>query len=846
MGLRERIIERPAPGTCNWPLAHPEYQAWLTRSNLGEHRGLLRLIGHPGSGKSVLIKALAAACAAQAGCPEDHVAKFFFDARGGSDQKSRLGFLKALLFQLLPLCSKTFASFKALFDLEATRRGDKSTVEWNVGELRDTLFEFCSVRRETPIYIFVDATDECEAIESDFTNARTIAIFLQDLADTAYNAKSNINICMSGRRYPAVSIRECAEIYVDEQNSRDLERFVSRELDQFGLESSAKSAIKLNITSSAGGVFLWARLVLSSIAKSFDAGLNMGLPSVFQYQQEAPEPLYRMFDRILEKLSPRAQSKALRLFQWAVLAQRPLSAKEWIHILAFVDVPNLRAMRTWNESIHGVGNMEQLSKRLRDMTGGLLELKMQHTSQGYIRDGLASSTRSLSLASIGSAVAGSMEPSGDGSPVVQFIHLSAYQYFLTGEGFELLGEAAPPDCLGAGHVYIAATCLRYTQLEDITPLLFSSFSPAESVSLSNENQRLVGGEKISRVEDYSRSVGDLSLASFGSSAASSSRRSSLQLPEIPTIPAVVDETSIRNRSQLLSGWLETLHREPSSITPAHQSVAAHLEHPLGFDTQSRHVHSEKTCSPPLSESPDDLPAHETHYLLTEDPVLRIYAIEMFVHHAFAADELGADPSELLDVVERNRDSDDHTGCWHRWCELKDGIWSGTTPTNFATKWNLKTWIEWYSSVPLYRNLLNERVRDTRYPLLADILRGKRSLVSCLSGHIDADVTEKDAWALLHNLATASVKGDATIDRPHSNYDLIEELLNLFAGKGDEILLSRFRSFMSQIGFDVPAFESILARIQASNSTGELSSDAEPQSENTAKSLLNDFFLKAIS
>jgi hypothetical protein len=27
MGLRERMIELSAPGTCAWPLDHPEYQA---------------------------------------------------------------------------------------------------------------------------------------------------------------------------------------------------------------------------------------------------------------------------------------------------------------------------------------------------------------------------------------------------------------------------------------------------------------------------------------------------------------------------------------------------------------------------------------------------------------------------------------------------------------------------------------------------------------------------------------------------------------------------------------------------------------------------------------------------
>ena len=117
MGFRERTIERPASETCWWPPSHLDYQAWLTRSNVDQHRGLLRLMGHPGSGKSVLVKALASACTIHAECSENQVASFFFDACGSSEQKSMLGFLKTVLFQLLPICAKTYSYFNNLYNL---------------------------------------------------------------------------------------------------------------------------------------------------------------------------------------------------------------------------------------------------------------------------------------------------------------------------------------------------------------------------------------------------------------------------------------------------------------------------------------------------------------------------------------------------------------------------------------------------------------------------------------------------------------------------------------------------------------------------------------------------------
>jgi hypothetical protein len=119
-----------------------------------------------------------------------------------------------------------------------------------------------------------------------------------------------------------------------------------------------------------------------------------------------------------------------------------------------------------------------------------------------------------------SAAAGSMEPSN--LDAVQFIHLSACQYFLTGGGFKLLGQTVQPACFGAGHVYIAATCLRYTQLEEMKPLI-----PSRPESFAH----LQDG----RITLHDNSSGtSLSEASFGSSAASSVRRSTLPTPAPPS------------------------------------------------------------------------------------------------------------------------------------------------------------------------------------------------------------------------------------------------------------------------------------------------------------------------
>jgi hypothetical protein len=808
MGLRERTIERPESGTCDWPLCHPDYQAWLTRSDVGEHRELLRLVGHPGSGKSVLIKALADSCAIHAKCLETHVATFFFDARGAPDQKSMLGLLKALLFQLLPICAKTYSYFSNVHDLEADQDNEHNGVNWQVGDLRDIFLRFCSVRRTAPIYIFIDAMDECGDVEDNGTDSRSFADFLQDLADASYDNKSNVNICVSSRRFPTVTIRYCAEIFVDVKNRRDIELYVSGELQQYGFVLSEMHKIKDSLTSKAEGVFLWARLVLSSVAQAFDAGMSLDLSSFLSYLAELPKPLHELFDRILKKFSSPERVHALRLFQWAILAQRPLSADEWVHILAFVVEPDLHSIKAWREGRYGVRDMEQLAKRLRNMTGGLLELVLQDVSQEDNHSETASDMRPISLASVGSARAGSMEPYGPVNFVVQFMHLSACQYFLTGDGFRLLGQGAPPACFGAGHIYIAGIYLLYAQLDEIKPLIaIPSQSPSFAVfpgATSSSSKQLK--------RQRNRSDTNLSVVSFGSSAASSVRRHSFLTSAPPS--AASNSLSVGFPTQLTRELLET-HLD--KMKPA---VDLFEDEPQ--DEPEDYAHSQSGHS----EHTNSFSAHTTDAMLSDDPALRLYAIEMFVHHAVAANEADADPSELLAMILSDQTPE---GCWSKWCKLNDDddIGSDTTSACFAAEWSLRSWIEWYSKSSADRHSLNQRCGHMRYPLLAAIHRGNTIVAAWWSYRLDAPDLVKDAWMMLHYLATCIINGNevltthrsvhhSTLARSRFHHSLTERILALSTGvlneDSDIPLRSRLRSYTTKSRIGEAEFEDMLVKI----------------------------------
>lgn len=297
----------------------------------------------------------------------------------------------------------------------------------------------------------------------------------------------------------------------------------------------------------------------------------------------------------------------------------------------------------------------------------------------------------------------------------------------------------------------------------------------------------------------------------------------------------------------MSEWLKT-NSESLKVSFKHSSPRAGLS--PDDTTHSLPVYIQPALPGPIPDPFDKFSAHTTYAMLSGDPVLRLYATDMFVHHAAAANHANADPSELLDMLHNDQILEVAKGCWQKWCQLHDVPRLYTNPVYFAVRRDLKTWIEWYSASPSHRNMLVEWDGDMGYPLLAAIVWGHRSIAACLSDHINAEVPgsarkKQEAWALLHRLVAETLKADTTLARRRFNHDMVEELLNLIASKSDDVLSLRFSSYMVTSRINVRAFENMLVRIQPLSSTVDIS-ETEPQHENTAKLFLDNLFLNAIN
>lgn len=97
MDSRYNDIDTALEGTCTWLHGHRSFEEWTSGD-----QALLWIKGKPVSGKSTLLKyALAIQENKLAAESKNLTISFFFHGRGDELQKTRLGFYRPPLYQLL-------------------------------------------------------------------------------------------------------------------------------------------------------------------------------------------------------------------------------------------------------------------------------------------------------------------------------------------------------------------------------------------------------------------------------------------------------------------------------------------------------------------------------------------------------------------------------------------------------------------------------------------------------------------------------------------------------------------------------------------------------------------------
>lgn len=439
---RQHTIATALSNTSTWIFERPEFRDWLERRNVNKHKGMLWIKGKPGSGKSVVMKNTLQRI--QLSQSSSTIISFFFNARGVPLEKTPLGLFRSLLHQLLQQQRHLLSNFLPIY------RKKRDTLlpgwKWQEEELREYFSSIITTTQASSIIVFIDALDECEE-----EKVRRLVSFFAKLTSSAVSSGCKLNICMSSRHYPYISVPGCLEIFTESWNSPDISKYVESELC---LQSEQGIDFQKEVVEKASGVFLWVVLVVELLLQNQDEGA--AVKEMRQILRSVPDELDKLFTEYFETISAKDRKKTLNLMQWILFAERPLTPMEINCALAFsVEYPP-KSQKAWEESDGYLDDDAKIEKALRTLSKGLVEITQGYPGGGdsgnkeYTRQRVQNSGR------------------------VQFIHESVRDFLLHYDGLQLIDSSLGLSAIGKSHDQLTKACICYLSIEELQADQFSN------------------------------------------------------------------------------------------------------------------------------------------------------------------------------------------------------------------------------------------------------------------------------------------------------------------------------------------------------------------------------------
>ncbi|KAM7219418.1 hypothetical protein V8F06_005152, partial [Rhypophila decipiens] len=468
-----------------------------------------------------------------------------------------------------------------------------------------------------------------------------------------------LHICISTRHFPTITIADCPDIIVDDHNNGDLALYMDRRFRfAVGVEGPQWRRLTEIILDKSGSVFLWVVLVVDEMIRQSDEGHDVGF--LLKHVDVLPAELEALYANTVSSI-PRATRKlALRLFTWAVLAQKPLRLHEWHHILAFIKEPAPASLTAWRASDTFTRNDDQLEKQIRNISRGLVEVKRPHVIAEHGHD---LDVQSVSMC----AGAGSLNLDHGESRIVEVIHESVRGFFLENwELFDLFEVHNYVFPAWDGHIFIMKTCLKYIRIHELDALVLTRNMAALTPLNDASND--------SRWHQPTQSQAD-------------------------GIPQLLNQgTNKEDCDNLISNQERFLYSNPKSSgavsmgtapaeTPAFRMLREYSGPVFGIDITLwitgvlDLMASTMDVDEPVPKSPTQVSVVGQARVLEDHPALLSYVTSELFTHARLAHQNGADPLKVFDGV-YGRDS------WHRWVALREDIPPEVSLRSYAARFGV--------------------------------------------------------------------------------------------------------------------------------------------------------------
>ena len=427
------------------------FRDWLNSEGPGS-TPIYWIQGHPGSGKSTLMKfAMRDERLTNILNASDNtawtIAAFFFHDRGSEIQKSLTGMFQGLLGSILRQLPK-LDSLVVPFYLDLVRAQRTRSPTWNLETLGDAVLSIVKQRNvHVRMLLFLDALDEHHG------DNVLLAELLKKLVDGVDYSWVHLKLCLASRSWTTFEqyFGHCPGFAIHDHTQQDIRTYIESRVD-IGTQVSRLSndrggllRIVDLVAQKALGIFIWVRLVMDRISK----GVRDGTPYAALEEQvkSMPLELQALYADTLRRIDPDYSTEAYIMLQVALCSLVPLPVDVFMASVELAQNAPIRQNARVHPSVESVlsmetdppiGSMVSHKSRLSSRSGGLLEL----TSSAITADETLKSG------------------DNDASLVVQFIHQTVREYFQTVPPHELGLYGVPDDKLSEdGNMFLVRSCV---------------------------------------------------------------------------------------------------------------------------------------------------------------------------------------------------------------------------------------------------------------------------------------------------------------------------------------------------------------------------------------------------
>ncbi|KAH9077572.1 hypothetical protein EDB83DRAFT_2285598 [Lactarius deliciosus] len=312
-------------GTAVWFFQGSIFIEWKSTGSL------LWIHGKPGSGKSVIcssiIQDIMAVCEAGLAI----MAYFYFDFKDLCKQTCHellLSLVSQLSTRSGPYCDILHHVYKA---------HENGTRQPSDESLKECLKEMLTLSGQRPIFIVLDALDECPDSSGIPSPRGEVLELVKELVDLHLQG---LHICATSR--PEVDIRAILEpltfrsvsLHGESGQKTDIADYVRNVVNSSPStamrrwRAEDKNLVIETLTERADGMFRWVFCQLDALRHCFP-------PNLRQFLNELPETLDETYERILRGINKAQTDNARRLLQCLAVAVRPLRVEELAELLAF-------------------------------------------------------------------------------------------------------------------------------------------------------------------------------------------------------------------------------------------------------------------------------------------------------------------------------------------------------------------------------------------------------------------------------------------------------------------------------------------------------------------------------